>query len=91
MLTDADKRVATFSVRYTPGELTAVASLFSSEIARKTLTTAGDPAAIRLSSDVESLTTDRGDLAHVLAEVVDSHARGAGRRSQGQLRGRRRR
>jgi beta-galactosidase len=74
-LTDGDKRVATFSVPYTPGELTASASLNGREIASKTLTTTGAPAAIRLSSDVKWLTTDRGDLAHVLAEVVDSHGR----------------
>ncbi len=44
-------------------------------IANKTLTTVGAPVAIRLSSDVKWLTTDRGDLAHVLAEVVDSRGR----------------
>jgi len=74
-LTEADKRVAAFSVPYTPGELTAIANLNGREIARKTLTTVGAPAAIRLSFDVKWLTTDRGDLAHVLAEVVDSYGR----------------
>ena len=74
-LTDADQRVATFSVPYTAGELTAIASLNGKVIANKTLTTVGAPAAIRLSSDVKWLTTDRGDLAHVLAEVVDSRGR----------------
>ena len=74
-LTDTDKRVATFSVPYTAGELTAIASLNGKVIANQTLTTVGAPAAIRLSSDVKWLTTDRGDLAHVLAEVVDSRGR----------------
>jgi beta-galactosidase len=45
------------------------------EIGRKTLTTAGKPAALRLTSDVKSLTTGRGDLAHVLVQVVDSQGR----------------
>ena len=74
-LTEADGRVTTFSVLYSPGELTAVASRGGKEIARKTLTTTGSPAALRLSPDVRSLTTSRDDLAHVLVEVVDSQGR----------------
>ena len=71
-LTDADMRVATFSVPYARGELTAIASRNGRQIANKTLATTGQPAAIRLTSDVDTLSTSRGDLAHVLAEVVDS-------------------
>jgi beta-galactosidase len=71
-LTDADMRVATFSVSYSPGSLTAIAKRNGVEIGRKTLTTAGKPAALRLASDVKSLTTGRGDLAHVLVQVVDA-------------------
>ncbi|WP_433191161.1 DUF4982 domain-containing protein [Actinoallomurus sp. CA-150999] len=74
-VTDADQRRVTFSVPYTPGELTAVASRGGRPIARKTLATAGRPAGIRLSSDVRSLTTGRGDLAHVLVEVIDDRGR----------------
>lgn len=74
-LTDADMRVATFSVPYGPGSLTAVAKRKGVEIGRKTLTTAGKPAALRLTCDVKSLTTGRGDLAHVLVQVVDAQGR----------------
>src|ERR1700751_5649255 len=56
-LTDADRMIATLSVPYTPGELTAIATRNGTEIGRKTLTTTGAPAALRLSSDVGSLTT----------------------------------
>jgi beta-galactosidase len=63
--------MATFTVPYRPGELTAVAHRDGGEIGRTTLRTAGAPAALRLVSDVRSLTTARDDLAHVLVEVTD--------------------
>jgi beta-galactosidase len=72
---ETDKRVISFSVPYMPGEITAVASLAGHELARKTLTTTGKAAALRLTSDVGSLTTSRGNLAHVLVEVVDDGGR----------------
>jgi beta-galactosidase len=74
-LTDADKRVATFSVPYAAGELTATASLKGREIGRKTLATTGQPAGLRLTTDVDSLTTDPDALAHVRVEVIDSRGR----------------
>ena len=74
-VTEADKRIATFMVPYAPGKLVAVASRGGRELARRTLETVGAAAAIRLTSDVSSLTTDRGDLAHVLVEVVDAKGR----------------
>jgi beta-galactosidase len=39
------------------------------------LATTGKPAALRLVSDVRLLTTSRGDLAHVLVEVLDDRGR----------------
>lgn len=74
-VTDADKRVVTFSVPYAPGELVAVASRGGKVLARKALATVGKPAAVRLTSDVPALTTSCGDLAHVLVEVVDDQGR----------------
>lgn len=70
-----DKYVAAFQVPYTAGDLTAIVHRNGAEIARKTLSTVGAPAKLRLSSDVKSLTTSRNDLAHVLVEVVDSQGR----------------
>ena len=69
------RAMATFTVPYEAGELTAIASQNGKEIGRKTLTTVGAPAALRLTSDVANLTTGRDDLAHVLVEVVDSRGR----------------
>jgi beta-galactosidase len=71
-VTADDWAVATLTAAYRPGELTAIASRNGKEIGRKTLRTAGAPAALRLTSDVETLTTSRDALAHVLAEVIDS-------------------
>jgi beta-galactosidase len=72
---EKDKRVTVFDVPYVPGRLVAVASRHGKEIGRRTLTTTGAAAAIRLRPDVRRLTTSRDDLAHVLAEVVDSSGR----------------
>lgn len=70
-VTAADRAMATFTVPYRPGQLTAVSSRAGQEIGRKTLTTVAGPQALRLTSDVPHLTTGRDDLAHVLVEVVD--------------------
>lgn len=74
-LTAADRAMATVTVPYEPGELTAVASRNGRQIGRQSLTTAGAAVALRLSSDVTALSTSRDDLAHVLAEVTDDHGR----------------
>ena len=74
-VTAADKRVSTFTVPYAPGELTAVASRNGQEIGQQTLRTTGAPAALRVFSDTQVLTTGRDDLAHVLVEVLDGHGR----------------
>jgi beta-galactosidase len=68
-----DRRLATFMVPHTAGELTAIASLGGKTIGVKTLKTTGKPAALKLTSDVPLLTTSRDDLAHVLVQVLDQH------------------
>jgi len=70
-----ERAMATLTVPYRPGELTAVAFRDGREIARTALRTVGAPAALRLVPDAWSLTTRRDDLAHVLVEVVDAHGR----------------
>lgn len=44
-------------------------------LGRRTLATAGAAARLRLTPDVDRLTTSRDALAHVLVEVTDSHGR----------------
>ncbi|GAA3803282.1 glycoside hydrolase family 2 TIM barrel-domain containing protein [Streptomyces phyllanthi] len=70
-----ERAMATFTVPYEPGELTAVAGRNGKEIGRTKLETVGAPAALRLVPDVTALTTGRDDLAHVLVEVVDRRGR----------------
>ncbi|WP_133902015.1 glycoside hydrolase family 2 TIM barrel-domain containing protein [Actinophytocola oryzae] len=70
-----ERAMATLTVPYRPGELTAVAYRAGREIGRTALRTVGVPAALRLTCDVRDLTTSRDDLAHVLVEVVDEHRR----------------
>jgi beta-galactosidase len=74
-VTPADWATATFTVPYQPGELTAIASRDGTQIGRKTIATAGAPAALRLTPDAAALTTSRDALAHVLAEVTDARGR----------------
>lgn len=69
------KCVATFTVPYVPGTLTATASGNGKVIGRRSLATTGAPAALRLTSDVSSLTTSPDALAHVLVEVLDARGR----------------
>ncbi|MCW5928853.1 MAG: DUF4982 domain-containing protein [Chitinophagaceae bacterium] len=74
-VTEADQCRVAVDVPYEPGTLVVVASKGGQEIARKALVTSGKPAALRLTSDVPALTTARGDLAHVLVEVLDAEGR----------------
>ena len=66
------KCIATFTVPYAPGTLTAIASSNGKVIGRQSLATTDVPAALRLTSDVNSLTTSPDALAHVLVEVTDA-------------------
>ena len=61
---------AVFSVPYEAGTLRAVAGGKS-----VTLTTAGEPARLRLTAEKPALTADGQDLAYITIEVVDSEGR----------------
>jgi beta-galactosidase len=71
-VTAADRAMATVTVPYRPGELTAVASRNGHELGRKTLRTVGAPAALRLVPDVDEVTASPDSLAYVLVQVVDA-------------------
>ncbi|WP_341676400.1 glycoside hydrolase family 2 TIM barrel-domain containing protein [Niveibacterium sp. SC-1] len=74
-LSDSDKRIGSFWVAYHPGTLRAVAYRNGTEIGRKELVTTEAPAALVLSADVQSMSTSRDSLAHVLVQVVDAQGR----------------
>jgi len=67
----ATRLKATFEVPYEPGELKAVALENGKEIAVKVLKTTGEPAAIRLTADRNTLGADRNDLSFVTIEIID--------------------
>ncbi|WP_380806309.1 glycoside hydrolase family 2 TIM barrel-domain containing protein [Sphingobium tyrosinilyticum] len=68
------KRVE-FSVPYAPGTLEAVAFRGGKEIGRRTLTTVGKPAAIRVTAEKPRGGAGRGDVSFLLVEVVDAQGR----------------
>jgi beta-galactosidase len=68
-----DKYVAVFKVPYQPGQLKVIAFKNGKELARKVLSTAGEPVAIRLIADRKQIKADRNDLSFVKIEVVDAN------------------
>ena len=58
-------------VVYKPGEITAVAYKDGKEAERKTIKTAGEPYAIRLSAYSDKITADGESLNFITAEIVD--------------------
>ncbi len=70
-INENDQCIAVFEVPYQPGELTAIALNNGKEIARKILSTPGEPRSIRLTADRKMINADRSDLSFVKIEVVD--------------------
>jgi Glycoside hydrolase family 2 C-terminal domain 5/Domain of unknown function (DUF4982) len=60
-------------VNYEPGELKAVAYKKGKVIGNAVVSTAGDPAAIRLTPDRTNLEATGSDLCYVLVEAVDGN------------------
>lgn len=70
---EANNCLALFEASYAPGTLKAVGLDESgNEVESVTLSTSGDPFAIRLTPDKTILTADGQDLVYVIAEVVDA-------------------
>jgi beta-galactosidase len=74
-VTAADQKHVEFKVPYAAGTLEAVAFQGDREIARRKLTTAGAPAAIRLTPEAKRGGAGRGDVSYVAVEVVDAQGR----------------
>ena len=66
---------ATFTVPYAPGTLKAVGVRGDRSVAESILTTAGEPARVRLTADRRSLWADGQDLSFVTVETLDSEGR----------------
>ena len=73
---EAKDCMAVFEVAYAPGKLKATGvDASGNEVETVTLTTAGDPVAIRLTPDKTTLSADNQDLAYVVVEVIDAEGR----------------
>lgn len=62
---------ASWRVTFSPGTVEAVSRRNGKEVARKSIRTAGDPYAIRLTPDRKTIHADGKDLSYVTVEVVD--------------------
>jgi beta-galactosidase len=69
----AGKLHLTWQVPFAVGELRAVARKNGQTVATDVLRTAGEPHAIRLTPDRNSVVADGTSLVYVTAEVIDSH------------------
>jgi beta-galactosidase len=69
--TTADLHLS-WDVPYEPGTLKAVGTKDGEAVATLEISTTGDPAAIQLEVDRESIQADRRDVAHFTVKIVDS-------------------
>ena len=70
-----DASLMCWRVKYEPGELLAVAKRNGRVVRSASVSTAGEPAAIRLTPDRRVITADGVDLSFVTVEVVDKEGR----------------
>jgi len=62
-----------WDVPYEPGTLKAVGRKGGKVVCEEAVSTAGMPAAVRLSTDRNSINADASDVAHVKIEIVDAN------------------
>jgi beta-galactosidase len=62
-------------VPYEPGTLKAVGTKNGQTVAEVEVVTTGDPAAVQLSVDRDTIRADRRDVVHITAKVVDAQGR----------------
>ncbi len=67
------RMITRFKVPYQPGELRAIGLSGGKRVATASLRSAGEPAAIRLTTDRSKIRADRSDLSYVTVEIVDRH------------------
>jgi beta-galactosidase len=72
--TTSDLHLA-WDVPYEPGTLRAVGTKGGHTAVEVEIATTGDPSAIQLSADRDTIRADRRDVAHITAKVVDTQGR----------------
>jgi beta-galactosidase len=65
----------TWTVPYQPGTLRAVGTKDGKVVVTEEIQTAGEPVAVGLSVDRETLAADRRDVAHVTVKILDAQGR----------------
>ena len=71
-LAESDLKHTEFEIAYRPGTLEAMAYRRGARIVKRSLTTAGRPAAIRMIPEIRGSGAGRGDLTYVGIELTDS-------------------
>ncbi len=64
-----------WDVPYEPGTLRAAGTRDGETVAVMEVSTAGEPAAIAMSADLNTLVADRRDVAHLTVRIVDANGR----------------
>jgi beta-galactosidase len=72
-VSEETKLTAKFEAPYQPGELVAVALKNGEEVARQTLQTTGNPAALKMTAERNQIDADPSDLAYFNVEVIDEN------------------
>lgn len=72
-VSDETKLTASFTIRYQPGILKAIALNNGVAVDSVVLKTAGKPAGIRLTADRGKIKAGKTDLSYITAEVVDAN------------------
>ncbi len=62
---------ASWRVKFAPGTVEAVSRKDGKEVARKSIQTAGEPYAVKLTPDRSTIHADKKDLSYVTIEIVD--------------------
>lgn len=61
-----------WQVPYKPGTLTAIAYKNGKKVASESVSTASDPAGVKLSVDKKTIKANKRDVIHVVADIVDA-------------------
>lgn len=62
---------ASWRVKFEPGVVEAVSRKNGREVARKSIRTAGEPYAVRLTPDRKNIHADKKDLSYLTVEIID--------------------
>lgn len=74
-MNEQDDRICKWYTKYSVGKLEAVGTMSNGQKIKKVIETVGEPVAIRLTPDRNSMSANNTDVVHVVAQLVDSKGR----------------